>query len=285
MDALAPVPKLDAGRLVADVNRHSTLALELLGPASGGEVGAAYVRRPGGREAVLTAGHAPAEIRRTGELLDLARGAGIPSPRYEDIVELPAGIALVQQRLPGAACRNVDRRLVRKMVDINERCAGLLTRRPDVAIPDLFLRKSGPGFCIHESLASYDRRTRRLLDWVRAVGADEPAGMSGDDLVHLDFHTGNVLADASGEITGIVDWDGIGRGDRRFALVTLRFDLTTHDTDAGAWLDGLLADVLPPAALRLYWAHMSLRMVDWAIRHHGPSEVAHWLSFAETRMR
>jgi aminoglycoside phosphotransferase (APT) family kinase protein len=108
--------------------------------------------------------------------------------------------------------------------------------------------------------------------------------MVGDDLVHLDFHTGNVLTDA-GRITGIVDWDGIGRGDRRFALVTLRFDAHVRLPGADlAWFDELLESTLDPAVLRLYWAHMALRQVDWSIRHHTPADTEHWLDFAETRM-
>ncbi len=31
------------------------------------------------------------------------------------------------------------------------------------------------------------------------------------------------------------------------------------------------------------WAHMSLRMTDWAIRHFTPSDVNHWLDLAEQR--
>jgi hypothetical protein len=30
-------------------------------------------------------------------------------------------------------------------------------------------------------------------------------------------------------------------------------------------------------------AHLSLRMVDWAIRHFAPAEVGHWLDLAEQR--
>lgn len=31
------------------------------------------------------------------------------------------------------------------------------------------------------------------------------------------------------------------------------------------------------------WAHMSLRMTDWAIRHFTPSAVEQWMDLAETR--
>jgi hypothetical protein len=32
------------------------------------------------------------------------------------------------------------------------------------------------------------------------------------------------------------------------------------------------------------WAHMSLRLTDWVIRHHTPAHVEHWLDLAEQRM-
>ena len=38
--------------------------------------------------------------------------------------------------------------------------------------------------------------------------------------MHWDYTTSNILA-ADGEITGVVDWDGVCNGDRLFDLVTL----------------------------------------------------------------
>jgi len=309
---LAPVRKLDPATVLAAVNATARVDLDLVGLAPGGEVGAAYVRWPDGTEGVLSWRPGGADIdavRRTADVLELVRSRGLPVPSYDLIVELPddLGIAVVQERLPGvpagsmatagAGIRRSD--VIRAMVELNERFAGLLATRPDVPPPALYLQHSGPGFCIHESLQTYDSRTRRLLGWIREVGRQEPATPSGDDLVHLDFHTGNVLVDSGGQITGVIDWDGIARGDRRFALVTMRFDLAvgtgpfgsavpgerdTSDPATIRWLDTLLETSLAPETLRLYWAHMSLRMVDWAIRHYSAAEVEHWCGFAETRM-
>lgn len=161
------------------------------------------------------------------------------------------------------------------MVRLSELSSGLLA---DVDAPEreLYLRYSGPGFCIHETLETYSAGTRRLLARIRKIGADSPLTMSGTDLVHCDFHPGNVLVDADGQITGVIDWDGAGRGDRRFDLVTLRFGLESYPSTPEALR--LAGDAMPtdPA----YWAHMSLRMVDWAIRHFNESEVDRWLAFA-----
>jgi aminoglycoside phosphotransferase (APT) family kinase protein len=286
--ALAPVPKLDAEQLVRDVNAATQAGLEFQGLAAAGEVGAAFVRWPDGRDGVLTRGHGDiGSLRRSADILAAARECGLPVPAYDLIVELPDCIGIVQERLPGSPPTVVDRPLLEAMIGLSERFAGLLAGHPEVAVPSMHLLESGQGFSVHESLERYDDRTRRLLDWVHEVGrsAPEPA-MRGDDLVHLDYHTGNALVDDTGQLTGIIDWDGIGRGDRRFGLVTLRFDVWGRrlPADDQTWFDDHLDTTLDPEALRVYWAAMSLRQVDWSIRHHTPAAVDHWLNLAETRI-
>jgi aminoglycoside phosphotransferase (APT) family kinase protein len=295
---LAPVPRLDPAQLLAQLREHCGTDLELLGPLPGGQVGAALVAGPDGRRGVLTqAGDGSPEawerVQRTVGLLAMARERGVPAPDYRLVLRLPDRIAVVQEYLPGVPPARVEVPLVEQMIRLTEASAGLLASRPDVPAVPLYLLRSGPGFCLHGSLAQYDGRTRVLLDVVRRIGAEHPTALAGGDLVHTDFHPGNVLVDRADAITGVVDWDGVGRGDRRFDLVTLRFDMALPGTDqrersarqaAARWLDARLDDVLDPALLRLYWAHMSLRLVDWAIRHHGPDDVDRWLTVAAARL-
>lgn len=286
--ALAPIPKLDAEQLVRELNAATQAGLEFQGRAAEGEVGAAFVRWPDGRDGVLTRGYGDVgALRRSAEILAAAKERGLPVPAYDLIAELPDGIGIVQERLPGSPPAEVNRPLLEAMIDLSERFAGLLADHRDVPVPSMHLLESGPGFSIHESLERYDDRTRRLLGWVHEVGhsAPEPT-MDGDDLVHLDYHANNALVDDAGQLTGIIDWDGIGRGDRRFGLVTLRFDAWGRrlPDDDQAWFDDLLDATLDAKSLRIYWAAMSLRQVDWSIRHHTPAAVERWLDLAETRM-
>lgn len=283
---LAPVPKLDARALLEAVNDKENLDLQFLDIAPGGEVGAAFVRWPDGHEGVLTGSAGPvADVRRTAEVLESVQSHGIPVPRYEVVSEIGDSVAIVQERLPGSPPTAVGRELMQAMIDVVETFEGVLSDRLDVPVPELYLRHSGPGFSIHESLAAHSPRTRAVLRWVRDAGRRESARMSGTDLVHMDLHAENILVDANGAITGIVDWDGIGRGDRRFCLVTMRFAaLSQHaDADTCAWLEKILDESLEPDTLRAYWATMSLREVDWAIRHH-PERLDEVLDLAESRM-
>jgi aminoglycoside phosphotransferase (APT) family kinase protein len=112
------------------------------------------------------------------------------------------------------------------------------------------------------------------------VGRSAPDADDGGDLVHLDYQPSNVLV-TGGRISGVVDWDGAARGDRHLDLVTLRFTLA----GTAPHLLGPVDERLSAAdrdLLRAYWAHMSLRMVDWSIRHHDSATVDRWLTVAET---
>lgn len=267
-----PVPRLDVRWALDVVAQQTGVRLAFERPCSGGAVGAAYVRWPDGRRSVLTSGRAA-----DGALIAAARSAGVPAPRHELVAVHGAVTVVVQELLPGTPPAVVDAAVLQAMLDVHERFAGLLPGRA-ASIP-LHLRASGPGFCLHETLAAYDTRTRRLLGRVREIGAQGDSA-DGCDLVHVDFHTGNVLFDG-GALTGIVDWDGAGPGDRRLDLVTLRFDLARRAPALLGALDERLATLTPPERLRAYWAHMSLRMVDWAIRHHSAADVGFWLQVAD----
>lgn len=274
-EAWPRVAKLDAPRMVERIAAITGVRLTVEGPCPGGEVGAAYVRWPDGRRSVLSEGRAD-----TAALLDVARAAGVPTARQELSARIDGRRVVVQQRLPGRVPATVDAPLVHAMVELTDRFAGLLADRPDLPAPELYLDADGPGFCLHEPPAGHSRRTARLLGWVHDVAATGIAHADGDDLVHLDLHPGNVLTEG-GRITGVVDWDGAGRGDRHFDLVTLLFNLT----GTAPHLAPIVADRLTgvhPDRRRAYWAHMSLRQVDWSIRHHDAATVDHWLGVAET---
>jgi hypothetical protein len=277
-DAWPRSARLDAPTVIERIAAITGVRLVLEGPCPGGEVGAAYVRWPDGRRSVLTEGRS-----RAGHLLDLARAAGVPTARYELSAHVDGARIVVQQRLPGAPPQRLDAGLVHRMLVLNDRLGGLLTDRWDVPPVDLYLTEDGPGFCLHGPLRSHSPRTARLLAWVHEVGADAPDLDEDYDLVHLDFHPGNVLVSGD-HITGVVDWDGAMRGDRHFDLVTLRFYLSEHAPHLAGPVDARLA-ALPAQRRRAFWAHMSLRQVDWSVRHHDAATVDRWLDVAETGMR
>lgn len=271
---------MDADSLVRVVNKRCGYGLTLAGEAEHGETsGAVYVRWPGGREGVITRTNMPLHLmQQTAEVVESLRAKGLPVPRQQP-VRLDDGywtVLILQERLPGSPSKVANTAVIEAMLTMNEHFADALVDRPDVPVRQLWLQRSNPDYPRHELLAGYDRRTRRMLELIREVGRDGPDELTGDDLVHPDYTPPNVLFDKTGQISGIVDWNGgIARGDRQFALVGLRADLTlggwmganNPKVDQGAidLLDDYLTRVLDPTLMRRYWAHCTLHRLHWTI--------------------
>ncbi|MGW1410631.1 phosphotransferase [Streptomyces sp. NPDC002403] len=281
------VERLDADRTAAAVHARTGVRLVVEGPCPGGEVGAAYVRWPDGRRSVLKwRPDTRIEELRAGPLAvcEVLGARGYPCPSTELALQVDGAVVLVQELLPGTPVEFLDHHGLDRALALNASQAELLTEHPRVPSMPLYLLDDGPGYCLHEPLRRHSRRGAALEQRIRSVGAGRPGRLAGHDVVHHDFHHGNLLA-VDGTVTGVIDWDGAGRGDRRFDLVTLRFGLHATEQAPGVVrrLDDIL-DALPEEILRPCWAHMSLRMTDWAIRHFAPGEVEHWLDLAEQRL-
>jgi hypothetical protein len=287
VDGWVRAERLDAARVLAQLEEQTGVPLTFERPCPGGEVGAAFVRWASGRRSVLKwRPDTQLSALEAGPLAvtEAARVAGLPAPATELAVQLGPAIATVQELLPGAPIRKLDDHGLTQALSFNQLQVGLLADRPDIPELDLYLDTDGPGFCLHGPLRAHNRRTARLDAWVTAVAAAHPGPLRGVDAVHTDYHPGNFLA-LDGTITGVIDWDGAGRGDRRFDLVTLRFGVHAEQPDQRVVdrLDAVL-DEIPADVVRPLWAHMSLRQVDWAIRHHAEADVTRWLDLAERRI-
>lgn len=90
-----------------------------------------------------------------------------------------------------------------------------------------------------------------------------------------------------------MDWDGsAARGDRRFALIKLRFELAcgslytpAPDAEVVERLDQHLDATIPSDTLRQYWAHWSLRMLNWTISHFPTRDIDLHIDLAMSRLR
>jgi hypothetical protein len=90
----------------------------------------------------------------------------------------------------------------------------------------------------------------------------------------------NVLVDQAGTVTRVVDWHGAARAHGALDLMTLGFDLARRAPDLGRWLGAVLRESATPAVWLGCWAHMSRRIVGWAIREWTAAEVSAWLRVA-----
>jgi hypothetical protein len=223
--------------------------------------------------------------------LDRLRRLGLPVPEYLFIGAVDGWTLSAQRLLPGRSWQRSDGHgaLIAppQMVDRVFECVaaaegvGGSPPSPSLSTWGEFmihtLTVGEEGWVMHEPMRSWDSRSARLLERIEAVGADADASWFPTcGLVHLDLHTGSLLARDDGTLTGIIDWEGACAGDHRFDLVTFAFDLD----GVGQRIWDRLEHLVEPRLLRVYVAHMALRGTDWAIRYH-PDDVPRQLDRAE----
>ena len=283
--------RLDAAAVVARIREGGGPELALVAPLAGGSVGAAVVQWPDGHDSVLkfhpppVPGPGSPGLAAVVALVDAARALGVPSPAHEATFEFDDGsIALLQERADGVAVTDVSDRFVERMLALAQLRVGAVPTSLRAASSPLYLTADGPGFCLHGPLRDHDARTRDLLARIEAVGS-ECDDAPGDDIVHFDYHAGNVLV-APGdpdEIVAIVDWAGARAASIGLDLVIFAFDLAWRSDRLSNRVADELAARVTDTQFRALWAHGALRLVDWSIRHY-PSDVDHWVNFSNRRL-
>jgi hypothetical protein len=281
--------------MAANLEHATGVRVIVDGPCPGGEVGAAYVRWDDGHRSILKwRPQTTLEDMQAGPLkvVSVLRSVGYPAPATELAAQVGDAVVTIQELLPGTTVNLLNESTLDQALALNDLQASALDEHREIQNVSLYLTEDGPGFCLHEPLRQHSPRTKKLEAWITEVGKQYPEQLQGNDAMHLDFHPGNLLSQ-DGKLTGVIDWDGAARGDRRFDLVTLRFGAHPYpphlapaarvDRAVENRLDEIL-DSFPPDVLRPLWAHMSLRMTDWTIRHFTPPQVDHWLDLAEQRV-
>jgi Phosphotransferase enzyme family len=275
------VARLDIGplvRRVASVGGPKLVPIRALG---GGAVGAWEVGNEHGTSLVLTwipPGGDERESRsldRAMELANIARAHGLPVPRYESVIPLPEGdVVMLQEMIRGVLPPVAAPGLIDSLVELADRRRGLLAgTRFAGETTSLYLVEDGPGFCLHGPLRDHDARVRALLARIEATGGNPRTNaMVGGDLVHFDYHLGNVIVDPddSALVLAIVDWGRARPGSVPLDLVVLLLDLILRRSDPALRdpISRLLQNSAGPEVLPSYWAYGILRSSTGAYAIH-----------------
>lgn len=229
------------------------------------------------------------KYERAGPLLDLVVAAGVPVPRWEAVVPLADGtVALLQERARGRPIAEVTPRLVDAMLDLADRRRELLRGSTAGYGPmPLFLTSDGPGYCLHEPVRRAGGRPAELLEVIEDIGLGCGVdALPGTDVVHADYHVGNVLVvDADpGAVAAVIDWNDVRAGDVAMDLAVLAYDLTWRSPGALAErVVDHLHRTTDERTARLVWAHVSLRLLDWTFRHF-PADLDHWVAVVDRHL-
>jgi hypothetical protein len=189
---------------------------------------------------------------------------------------------VIQDLVPGAPIARLTHSLVDELLVLHAARIGLAGSDDESSWPDVLIETltvGGVGYCIHESLRDYDTHTARLLDRVEAIGhAIDPGVLGGGDILHWDFHPGNML-EVDGRVSAVIDTDFVTTGDATFDLTTLAVSSLVTDCEAGVrsrLLDLGVRGVDEPKR-SAYVGHLLLRYLDWSIRKGRTEAVDFWL--------
>jgi len=275
--------------VIEAINRAHAAALALEARTSSGESGAYVVHDAAGARFILKFGRGHEfEPGRAARVTTAVRALGYPAPEYLIVGETGGVRYAVQQMLSGEL-------LIHSTVT-PPRLAAILalnrlqrSRAPEPGanwLPELS-RSIFAGFeeyCRVDTMRNHSPETRRMLDRfqrIAEVAGDAPCPAS--DVVHWDFHGGNILVEGD-RISGVIDWDGLRLGDASFDLMTLLFySYREEHVRRPLWDEA--QSYSSERVLRLYLAHVIIRQLDWSIRNHSRHVSDFFTGFARDLMR
>lgn len=226
-------------------------------------------------------------LERARAVTDRLASLAVPAPRYLLIGNFPEGTTYwLQTALPGSPPPHLRLSLkqLQQLLDFNERQAEqALSAEQDwswYVRAVVFVGESGWA----DTLRYYSPATRALLAQLEEVTAGRETCVSRTtDLVHGDLALTNVLV-VKDEVTGIVDWDAAGCGDRALDLSKLLFYSYESESYESEPVRRLLWQRIIALsgrdALVVYLAYNILAQLDWSIRHHSPAAVEGWVTKA-----
>ena len=278
---------MDGAKLVRRLREHGGIKLRFLeyceGAGSGS--GACRVADQAGHVFFLSAIPGDeanrAQHARSMTVLERLWSMGHPAPHYEQVVDLGDLLVIIQTEAQGVPPTRITRSLVDRLLELLSDRASLMGEDSDAGPLSLYLLEEGPS---HDSLRKYSDRTRQVLDWIRGVGDFYGDTLAGPGAVHFDYQPGNVLVHPNrpDEVTAIVDWGGAVASSGGFDMVTLAwssFGPVEREVGVDDYLWRLVRQ-LPEPILVPSWAHLSLRLIYWAIRNR-PESLGHWLQVSE----
>jgi hypothetical protein len=274
-----------AAEVLRIINERCGTRFTLSGAHRGGEQGAWRIVDDTGTPLVLKwsqSGEFRMRVALAAETTTRLRAAGYPAPAYRLAGDLAEFAYCVQETLPGEPIGNRVEAYLSRILELNElqagRGSGPSAEWPARVIDSL--TAGCDGYCVPETLRTHSVESRELLRRLQSIG-DEHAHecLEAHDVVHWDFHTGNILVDGP-RVGAVIDWEGTGTGDRSFDLMTLMF--YTYDLEevrARLWRRALEQSARGP--LLVYLAHMILRQIDWTIRNHDRAIIKYYFNLAE----
>jgi aminoglycoside phosphotransferase (APT) family kinase protein len=268
---------MDIPQLIARINeRHRTHFTLQHRYATGENQGAYALRTPTGDGYVLKWNRRPPwlhSVRRARHITATLAEHHIPVPRYLLADTFDDGVTYwIQTALPGAPPTSLRHSHVTQVCAFIDVQAGKAVSREAnwsaYVLAVVFQGESG----WRDSLEQYSTTTRAVLARLTdLIAGKQTCRLRHDDIVHGDLGPDNLLV-VGDRVSGIVDWDAAGSGDRSLDLSKLLF-YAYDDPAIRADLWARIIAISGRAALNILLAYNILAQLDWSIHHHSATAV------------
>lgn len=240
---------------------------------SGGEdQGAFQVVKSDGSHAVLKINRNPlwvSQIKRAKAATDHLRSLGYPVPTYTVVDSTDRGTFSIQSELPGQPGEPTPELIkqVTALIDLQKGQTISEVQGQDwVWYMNAVVFRGEFGNV--RALMQYSPETSALVADIEGL----VAGLDGKmlpqtDLVHGDMAFGQVLVN-DGKVSGVVDWDQVGYGDRTMDLASLWYSLVNYPDSAAPVMQHML-EVSDKETIKICAAYKMLSMVAWHINKVG----------------
>jgi hypothetical protein len=278
---------MEAEKLLANVNRHHGTALALAGRYGSGEQGAfKIVDRAGARYVLKFADTKEFQPANAATVTARLRGLGYPAPAYLLVGNHEAIKYSVQHEMRGEPIGlRINQSVLPQLLHLNDLQRGQGDSKNGE--PDRLIRSVMEGleeFCIIETLRTCSAETAAMLDALQKIAAARGAECpKRNDIVHFDFHNGNILMHEN-RISGVIDWEGCESGDCAFDLATFLFYAYPFpDFREQLWRE--LLNRTTRGAAAVYLAHMIVRQLDFSMRVLERGAIDYFLPIVRTVFR
>jgi hypothetical protein len=274
----------EARRMDELLSKHSDYTL--LSKMERGTRGAWLVESPNGRQSIfklVSPDDVTPQIRRSAESASAANSLASRTPRYERVEYTPGyGSWYVQSLLPGKPAPFPSDALIGQMAKMNDRQAGKATTTNNdwsqQVVDAVFHDSKG----WQKRIANSGPEGKQLVEDVRAfVEPYRNFQPRTNDVVHGDFQHWNALVGKDDRMTGYVDWEGAGNGDRAIDLSRLLYDAYVSEAEIGYkanpntlnMLSRKIENISGRDALDTYMSHWILQVADYGVKK-GPQDAS-----------
>jgi aminoglycoside phosphotransferase (APT) family kinase protein len=255
------------------INASQHTAYTLNAQYSGGEdQGAFQVVNADGSRAVLKLNRNPqwiSQVERAKAAAVHLKALGYPVPTYLLVGSTDRGTYSLQTELPGAADEpTVDRMNdLLRIIDLQKGQVISEVQGQDWVwyITDVVFRGESGHV---RAMMQFSAETSALVAQIESLVAGlQGKVLSKNDLVHGDMGINQVLFQGQ-KVTGVIDWDQVGYGDRAIDLVSLWYSIMQAPEARDAVMKHML-EVSDKDTIKICAAYKMLTMVAWNITKGG----------------